>query len=132
MAAPAGSGAEPWHDHFQTVIEVQRQTEVFNPYRRCFEPRQEPPAYYLATCTASAATVAQVIRGHWAIENRLHHGLDVSLDEDSSRIRKNPGVFALLRHFALNLLRHNGQANIRQALFDNALCLQRLLDYEGI
>jgi hypothetical protein len=43
---PPGSGTEPWHDHFHTVIEVQRQTEVFNPYHRCFEPRQEPPAYY--------------------------------------------------------------------------------------
>lgn len=59
------------------MIEVRRQTEVFNPYHRCFEPRQEPPAHYLATCTASAATLAPVIRGHWTIENRLHHVLDV-------------------------------------------------------
>ncbi|AAU92393.1 ISMca6, transposase, OrfB [Methylococcus capsulatus str. Bath] len=129
---PSGSGTDPWHDHFQTVIEGQRQIEVFNPYHRRFEPRQESPAYYLATCTASAATLAQVIRGHWAIENRLHHVLDVSLGEDSSRIRRNPGVFALLRHFALNLLRHNGQANIRSALYDNAICLHRLLAYDGI
>lgn len=39
---PSGSGTEPWHDHFQTVIEVQRQTEVFHPCHRCFEPRQAP------------------------------------------------------------------------------------------
>ncbi|QJD30794.1 hypothetical protein [Methylococcus geothermalis] len=76
--------------------------------------------------------MAHLIRGHGAIENRLHHVLDVSLGEDSSRIRKNPGVFALLRHFALNLLRHKGQTPIRSALYDNAISLHRLLAYEGI
>lgn len=83
---PPRRGAEFWHSHFQTVIEVQRQTEVFNPY-----------------CT----------RSHWSIENRLYHVLDVPLGENSSRIRKNPGDFARLRHFALSLLRHNGQDNVR-------------------
>ena len=84
------------------------------------------------TREASAETLAQAVRGHWGVENRLHHVLDVSLGEDASRIRKNPGVFAQLRHFALNLLRHNGQTNIRAALFDNALSLDRLLNYAGI
>jgi hypothetical protein len=47
-------------------------------------------------------------------------------------IRKNSGVFAQLRHFGLNLLRHNGQANIRAARCDNALSLDRVLSYKGV
>ena len=30
-------------------------------------------------------------RGYWVIESRLHHALDVSLDEDRSRVR-NPNA----------------------------------------
>jgi predicted transposase YbfD/YdcC len=129
---PEGTGTESWHDHFKVVVEVQRWVECFNTRQRRFEPRQEQPAYYLATCLASAETLGAAIRGHWGIENRLHHVLDASLGEDASRIRRNPGVFAQLRHFSLNLLRHNGQTNIRAALYDNALSLDRVLDYKGV
>lgn len=129
---PEGTGAEAWHDQFKAVVEVCRQVECFNTRTRCFEPREEQPAYYLATCTASAETLGEAIRGHWGIENRLRHVLDTALGEDASRIRRNPGVFAQLRHFGLNLLRYNGQANIRAALFDNAISPDRVLDYKGI
>jgi predicted transposase YbfD/YdcC len=129
---PEGSGTKPWHDHFKAVVEVRRRVEVFDPARHRFTRRREPVAYYLVTREASAETLAQTIRGHWGIENRLHHVLDVSLGEDACRIRKNPGIFAQLRHFALNLLRHNGETNIHAALFDNALDLERLLNYKGI
>jgi len=127
-----GTGTEPWHDHFKAVVEVTRRVECFNPRLRRFETRREPPAYYLSTRADSAAALGQAIRGHWGIENRLHHVLDTSLGEDASRIRRNPGVFAQLRHFGLNLLRHNGQANIRAALYDNAISLDRVLDYKGV
>jgi len=100
--------------------------------RECLFGGDVQPAYYLATCNASAETLGRAIRGHWGIENRLHHVLDTSLNEDASRIRQNPGVFAQLRHFGLNLLRHNGQTNIRAALYDNALSLDRVLAYKGI
>lgn len=129
---PEGTGAEAWHDHFKAVVEVRRQVECFNMRTRRFEPREERPAYCLATRTASAETLGEAIRGHWGIENRLRPVLGAALGEDASRIRRNPGVFAQLRHFGLNLLRHNGQANIRAALFDNAISLDRLLNYKGI
>lgn len=95
------------------MVEVRCRVECFNPGRRCFESRQ-PLAYYLVTCEASVETAA--IRGHWDIENCLHHVLDASLGEDPGGIRKNPGIFAQLRHYALNLLRHNGKTNIRAAI----------------
>ena len=69
------------------------------------------------------------MRQHWAIENRLHHVLGTALAEDVSRIRCNPGVFACLRHLALNLLRSSGERNIAQALWRNAFSLDRVLNY---
>jgi hypothetical protein len=114
------------------VVEVRRHVEEFNPRRRCFEPRQASIADDLVTRDASMATLAEAIRGHWGIENRLHYVLDTALGKDASRIRKNPSVFAHLRHFALNRLSHNGQSNIHAALYDNAMDLERVLNDKGI
>jgi predicted transposase YbfD/YdcC len=48
-----------------------------------------------------------MIRQHWEIENTLHWSLDVTFNEDRSRIRKDhaPEHMAALRRVALNLLR---------------------------
>jgi hypothetical protein len=75
---------------------------------------------------------ACLVRQHWSIENGRHLVLDTTMTEDASRIRRNPGVFACLRQFALNLLRGNGEHNISRALYRNALSLDRLLNYAGI
>ena len=77
-----------------------------------------------------APTLGRIVRGHWGIENRSHHVRDRILREDASRIRTKPGIFARLRSFALNLLRANGVANVSEAIYANALCLDRLLAYE--
>jgi len=65
--------------------------------------------YYLSSLPADAAHLAQVIRSHWGIENRLHWVLDVTFHEDHNRVRDGqaPHNLAILRHFALNLLRHD-------------------------
>ena len=34
-------------------------------------------------------------RGYWVIESRLHHALDVSLDEDRSRVRNDNAALVL-------------------------------------
>ena len=54
---------------------------------------------------------------------------DRVLREDDSRIRRKPGVFARLRSFALNILRANGVSNVSEAVYVNALSLDRLLAY---
>jgi hypothetical protein len=54
------------------------------------------------------------------------------LQEDASRIRRNPGIFARLRSFALNILRKNKVTNVSEALYDNALNLDNLRDYVGV
>ena len=38
-----------------------------------------------------------------------------------------PGIFARLRSFALNILRANGVGNVSEAIYTNALSLDRLL-----
>jgi predicted transposase YbfD/YdcC len=51
--------------------------------------------------------VLRLVRRHWAIENQLHWQLDVLMDEDQARTRKNngPANLAILRRLALNVLR---------------------------
>ncbi len=46
-----------------------------------------------------------------------HHTRDVTLREDASRIRKNPGVFARMRSWASNILRCNQSQTIPQDRF---------------
>ena len=90
---------------------------------------REEVAYYACQIRLDAATLARAARRHWGIENRDHHVRDRILGEDDSRIRRQPGRFARLRSFALNILRANGIANVRQALYRNTLSLDRLLAY---
>jgi predicted transposase YbfD/YdcC len=67
--------------------------------------------YYISSIARpDAGLVAKAIRGHWSIENGLHHVLDVSFHEDDSRIRKDQGAqnMSRLRRIALNLLKDKG------------------------
>lgn len=63
--------------------------------------------YYIASAPLDPACLAQAVRAHWRIENSLHWVLDVVFREDLSRLRKGHGAtnMALVRHFALNLVR---------------------------
>lgn len=65
--------------------------------------------YFLLSSTMSAERLLQVVRAHGGIENSLHWVLDVIMDEDQARNRRGHGPenLALLRRFALNLLRTN-------------------------
>ncbi len=62
---------------------------------------------YISSRALSAAAFADSVRGHWAIENNLHWTLDVTFNEDQSRLRAGHGAknMAVVRHFALNLVR---------------------------
>src|SRR3954452_11879977 len=78
-----------------------------------------------------AATFANAIRNHWAIENRSHYVRDVTLAEDASRIRINPGILARLRSYVLNIARANGAENIARALWIAAIDPTVSLSYKG-
>lgn len=63
--------------------------------------------YILSSLEANAEKVLKVARSHWEIENKLHWVLDVTFDEDHSRVRKGHGAenLSLLRKLALNLVK---------------------------
>jgi predicted transposase YbfD/YdcC len=87
--------------------------------------------YYISSLLSNAEQILQAVRKHWSIENKLHWVLDVALNEDRSRVRKDqaPENFAVLRHIALNLLKQEKTAKggIRAKQFLAALNEEYLL-----
>jgi predicted transposase YbfD/YdcC len=63
--------------------------------------------YYLSSLPNDAKLLNQAVRSHWGVENSLHWVLDVTFQEDRSRIKKDnaPENFGLLRRLALCLLK---------------------------
>lgn len=64
--------------------------------------------YYLSSAKLDAQTFARAVRAHWGIENRLHWVLDVVFHDDLARLRSGHGPhnMALVKHMAMNLIRH--------------------------
>jgi predicted transposase YbfD/YdcC len=98
---PADFGAEPWHRRFRTLVQVERRVERFQTKTAEWQTSEEV-SLYLSDLLHNSTHWGDVIRRHWHIENRLHWVRDETLGEDRGRIRCNPGIFALLRSFALN------------------------------
>jgi predicted transposase YbfD/YdcC len=65
----------------------------------------------------TADQIADILRQHWGIENRLHWVRDVVFAEDLSRIRTGnaPAVMASLRNLAISIHRRHGATNIAAA-----------------
>lgn len=63
--------------------------------------------YYLSSLPLGVEPFARAVRGHWAVENKLHWVLDVQMREDQSRARAGYAAenLATLRRLALNLLK---------------------------
>jgi predicted transposase YbfD/YdcC len=70
--------------------------------------------YYLSSLDGNARAFAAAVRDHWGIENGLHWVLDVAFAEDSCRVRTGHAAhnLAILRRFALNLLRQEPTARV--------------------
>ena len=75
--------------------------------RECDTKITTQTAHYLLSTPLSAERFGAVVRHHWGIENSLHWVLDVTMNEDQTRNRKDNGPenLALLRRLALNLAR---------------------------
>ena len=63
--------------------------------------------YYISSLLETAERTGEVIRLHWGIENKLHWYLDVTFNEDKSKIRAGNGAenFSLLKRCVLNLVK---------------------------
>jgi hypothetical protein len=90
------------------VVALRTQSERRRPQAK---PRKAELRFYVLTGAGgqrrlSAARLARLIRGHWGIENRLHHVLDRTLREDHQRVRvgDGPQLLSLLRRAAISAL----------------------------
>jgi len=90
--------------------------------------------YFLMSQRYARQDVLRIVREHWTIENSLHWPLDVVLDEDLARNRKDnaPANLAVLRRLALNLARAHPdtktslRAKIKRAGWDNSFLFELL------
>jgi predicted transposase YbfD/YdcC len=67
---------------------------------------------------AGPATLEQLWRGHWAIENKVHYVRDVTLGEDAGQAHRGstPQALAALRNVLLNLMRAAGWTQMADAV----------------
>lgn len=111
---PASALADTdWHPCVAAIIQVERDVYTRNAKTGLLRHSSET-AFYVANTPVTATCAAEAIRAHWRIENTSHHSRDVTLGEDRSRIRTNPGVFARLRSFAFNILKANRTDTLSQ------------------
>jgi predicted transposase YbfD/YdcC len=82
---------------------------------------------------ARPARLADLLRGHWAIE-ALHHIRDVTFCEDDSQVRTGaaPHVMAVLRNLVIGVLSRAGPVNLAAALRRHARNPRRPLATLGI
>lgn len=127
---PALTDADKWQA-VAALVKVERFRQSFQTKTKSWKNSHET-AYYISTTLLPPDEFCRTIRNHWGIENRDHYVRDVTFAEDRSRIRNNPHLFAKLRSFALNILRANHVHNVSQALFDNCMNLNSVLNYVGV
>jgi predicted transposase YbfD/YdcC len=77
--------------------------------KRAGKPELVVVRFFLLSTIITAERMLEVARTHWTIENQLHWVLDVALNEDAARNRKDHGPrnLALIRKLALNILRQH-------------------------
>ena len=83
-----------------TVVMVRSTRQLWN--KTTTEVR-----FYISSLPSNAVRHAQVIRSHWSVENSLHWVLDVTFNEDASRIRQGDAApnLGLIRRLSVSLLK---------------------------
>ena len=75
--------------------------------------------YYVSSLAPDPKLIARHIRGHWSVENQLHHCLDVAFREDARGAFTTPMVpqnFALITRIALLLIKHENSRKLSLAM----------------
>jgi predicted transposase YbfD/YdcC len=118
--------------HAAQVLQVTRKTRDLGTRRR------HTVVVYAITSLSFAqarpARLADLLRGHWTIENGLHWVRDVTLAEDASQLRTGtaPQVMACLRNLVIGVLNRAGPVNLAAALRHHSRAPQRPLATFGI
>jgi predicted transposase YbfD/YdcC len=118
--------------HAAQVVRVSRKTRELGTRR--WRTVVVDAITSLTFAQAGPAWLADLIRGHWAIENGLHWVRDVTFAEDASQPRAGTGpqVMACLRNLAIGALSRAGPVNLAAALRHHARDPVRPLTTLGI
>jgi predicted transposase YbfD/YdcC len=119
--------------HAAQILQVTRKTRDLHDHPRRFTTVTVYAVTSLPFEQASPARLADLLRGHWAIE-ALHHVRDVTFCEDSSQTRTGaaPNVMACLRNLIIGVLSRAGPVNVAAALRRHARDPRRPLATLGI
>jgi predicted transposase YbfD/YdcC len=123
--------------HAAQVLQVTRKRKVRDLRGGASARRWQTVTVYATTSLsfeqASPARLADLLRGHWAIE-ALHHLRDVTFCEDASQVRTGAGphVMATLRNLVIGVLCRAGPVNLAAALRHHARDPRRPLTTLGI
>jgi predicted transposase YbfD/YdcC len=114
-----------------TVVMVRRKRQLWN-------QTTTEVCFYISSLPSNALRHAQVIRSHWTVENTLHWVLDVTFNEDASRIRQGDAAqnLGLIRRLCVSLLkREPSKLSLKMkrytAAMDNSFLL-KILAASGI
>jgi predicted transposase YbfD/YdcC len=104
--------------HAAQLIQVTRKAHDLHASPRRWRTVTVSAITSLTFAQASPARFADYLRGHWAIENGLHHVRDTTFAEDASQVRTGAGphVMACLRNLAIGVLGRAGPVNLAAAL----------------
>jgi predicted transposase YbfD/YdcC len=119
---PEGYIPEGWCS-LNRIIHVERH---FESKRKT----HQSDSYYISSVNSDNAELfAKGVRGHWFIENKLHHVKDVIMREDY--IKNNSGYapenMSIIRNIAINVLKSNNQKSIKHASIFFASNVKELL-----
>lgn len=122
-----------WSPYITTLICCEKQVEkvVYEEWQRIIKHTHEQ-SIYVSTIDLPIKRLAEIIRNHRWIENKLHYVLDMAFWEDGSRIRTKPENISLIKCIANNILRLNWETCIKNARFRNCVSFDRIKKYKHL
>ena len=89
------------------------------------------PTYYISSLPPTSSLIAQGIRRHWGIENRLDWVKDVVTKEDTSPVLQGKAStnISLIKSWVINILRVHGFDSMTEAISQLSHNLPLLLSF---
>lgn len=99
---------EKWKN-LTSIIKIESVREFKNK-----EKIEKATRYYISSLTHKPERFQDIIRNHWAIENKLHWSLDVAFGEDYDRKRSENAAqnFSLINKIALNMVKNEATCKL--------------------